>query len=120
MKEETNRLLKAIEESNKKMQITETSIKEKDQRIGELDRLIERMEEVWELVIFKDNAEVPEGNFIYFLVACCSVPYSLIYHFCYCIHINKYTWIIKETLWLSDSTFLMITVRTALCSKPSF
>ncbi|POI34495.1 hypothetical protein CIB84_001752, partial [Bambusicola thoracicus] len=43
--EETNRLLKAIEESNKKMQITETSIKEKDQRIGELDRLIERMEE---------------------------------------------------------------------------
>lgn len=50
MKEETNRLLKAIEESNKKMQITETSIQEKDQRIGELDRLIERMEEVWELV----------------------------------------------------------------------
>ncbi|XP_072201803.1 myocardial zonula adherens protein isoform X2 [Excalfactoria chinensis] len=43
--EETNRLLKAIEESNKKMQITETSIQEKDQRIGELDRLIERMEE---------------------------------------------------------------------------
>ncbi|XP_068266324.1 myocardial zonula adherens protein [Nyctibius grandis] len=43
--EETNRLLKAIEEANKKMQITETSIQEKDQRIGELDRLIERMEE---------------------------------------------------------------------------
>ncbi|NXJ11665.1 MYZAP protein, partial [Odontophorus gujanensis] len=43
--EETNRLLKAIEESNKKMQITETTIQEKDQRIGELDRLIERMEE---------------------------------------------------------------------------
>ncbi|XP_027544136.1 myocardial zonula adherens protein-like isoform X2 [Neopelma chrysocephalum] len=42
--EETNRLLKAIEEANKKMQITETSIQEKDQRIGELDRLIERME----------------------------------------------------------------------------
>jgi len=46
VKEETNRLLKAIEESNKKMQITETSIKEKDQRICEMDRLIERMEEV--------------------------------------------------------------------------
>ncbi|XP_051484974.1 myocardial zonula adherens protein isoform X3 [Apus apus] len=43
--EETNRLLKAIEEANKKMQITETSIQEKDQRIGELDRLIECMEE---------------------------------------------------------------------------
>ncbi|XP_053933712.1 myocardial zonula adherens protein isoform X4 [Cuculus canorus] len=43
--EETNRLLKAIEEANKKMQVTETSIQEKDQRIGELDRLIERMEE---------------------------------------------------------------------------
>ncbi|XP_067161405.1 myocardial zonula adherens protein [Apteryx mantelli] len=43
--EETNRLLKAIEEANKKMQITETSIQEKDRRIGELDRLIERMEE---------------------------------------------------------------------------
>uniref|UniRef100_A0A8B9GMY4 Myocardial zonula adherens protein n=1 Tax=Amazona collaria TaxID=241587 RepID=A0A8B9GMY4_9PSIT len=43
--EETNRLLKAIEEANKKMQITETSIQEKDQRIGELDRLIARMEE---------------------------------------------------------------------------
>ncbi|XP_057228106.1 myocardial zonula adherens protein isoform X2 [Malurus melanocephalus] len=43
--EETNRLLKAIEEANKKMKITETSIQEKDQRIGELDRLIERMEE---------------------------------------------------------------------------
>nr|XP_025045840.1 myocardial zonula adherens protein-like [Pelodiscus sinensis] len=42
---ETNRLLKAIEEANKKMQITETSIQEKDQRIGELDRLIQRMEE---------------------------------------------------------------------------
>jgi len=46
LKEETNRLLKAIEEANKKMEITETSIQEKDQRIGELDRLIERMEEV--------------------------------------------------------------------------
>ncbi|XP_064013597.1 myocardial zonula adherens protein isoform X1 [Pogoniulus pusillus] len=43
--EETNRLLKAIEEANRKMQITETSIQEKDQRIGELDRLIERMEQ---------------------------------------------------------------------------
>ncbi|XP_041324653.1 myocardial zonula adherens protein isoform X1 [Pyrgilauda ruficollis] len=43
--EETNQLLKAIEEANKKMQVTETSIQEKDQRIGELDRLIERMEE---------------------------------------------------------------------------
>ncbi|GAB0194069.1 myocardial zonula adherens protein [Grus japonensis] len=50
--EETNRLLKAIEEANKKMQITETSIQEKDQRIGELDRLIERMEEVLGLVLF--------------------------------------------------------------------
>uniref|UniRef100_A0A8C8VJ28 Myocardial zonula adherens protein n=1 Tax=Pelusios castaneus TaxID=367368 RepID=A0A8C8VJ28_9SAUR len=43
--EETNRLLKAIEEANKKMQLTESSIQEKDQRIGELDRLIQRMEE---------------------------------------------------------------------------
>ncbi|XP_064312577.1 myocardial zonula adherens protein isoform X2 [Phalacrocorax carbo] len=43
--EETNRLLKAIEEANRKMQITETSIQEKDQRIGDLDQLIERMEE---------------------------------------------------------------------------
>ncbi|KYO21262.1 myocardial zonula adherens protein [Alligator mississippiensis] len=42
---ETNRLLKAIEEANKKMQITEISIQEKDQRIGELDRFIQRMEE---------------------------------------------------------------------------
>uniref|UniRef100_A0A674KG02 Myocardial zonula adherens protein n=1 Tax=Terrapene triunguis TaxID=2587831 RepID=A0A674KG02_9SAUR len=42
---ETNRLLKAIEEANKKMQITETSIQEKDKRIGELDRFIQRMEE---------------------------------------------------------------------------
>uniref|UniRef100_A0A8C0GKX2 Myocardial zonula adherens protein n=1 Tax=Chelonoidis abingdonii TaxID=106734 RepID=A0A8C0GKX2_CHEAB len=43
---ETNRLLKAIEEANKKMQITETSIQEKDKRIGELDQFIQRMEEV--------------------------------------------------------------------------
>ncbi|XP_037766738.1 myocardial zonula adherens protein [Chelonia mydas] len=42
---ETNRLLKAIEEANKKMQITETSIQDKDERIGELDRFIQRMEE---------------------------------------------------------------------------
>lgn len=72
LKEETNRLLKAIEEANKKMQITETSIQEKDQRIGELDRLIERMEEVWELVdliaVFKGNAEAHGGNWIRFLV----------------------------------------------------
>ncbi|XP_044294640.1 myocardial zonula adherens protein isoform X1 [Varanus komodoensis] len=42
---ETNRLLLAIEEANKKMRLTETSLKEKDRRIGELDRFIERMEE---------------------------------------------------------------------------
>ncbi|KAJ8792838.1 hypothetical protein J1605_004023 [Eschrichtius robustus] len=42
--EETNSFLKAIEEANKKMQVAETSLEEKDQRIGELDRLIERME----------------------------------------------------------------------------
>ncbi|KAM5340470.1 myocardial zonula adherens protein isoform 1-T1 [Glossophaga mutica] len=42
--EETNSFLKAIEEANKKMQVTEISLEEKDQRIGELDRLIERME----------------------------------------------------------------------------
>uniref|UniRef100_A0A5F4W8A8 Cingulin like 1 n=1 Tax=Callithrix jacchus TaxID=9483 RepID=A0A5F4W8A8_CALJA len=42
--EETNSFLKAIEEANKKMQAAEISLEEKDQRIGELDRLIERME----------------------------------------------------------------------------
>ena len=44
--EETNSFLKAIEEANKKMQAAEISLEEKDQRIGELDRLIERMEKV--------------------------------------------------------------------------
>ncbi|XP_036296645.1 myocardial zonula adherens protein isoform X6 [Pipistrellus kuhlii] len=44
MKEETNSFLKTIEEANKKMQAAEISLEEKDQRIGELDRLIERME----------------------------------------------------------------------------
>uniref|UniRef100_A0A8C5JYG8 Myocardial zonula adherens protein n=1 Tax=Jaculus jaculus TaxID=51337 RepID=A0A8C5JYG8_JACJA len=42
--EETNSFLKAIEEANKKMEAAEISLEEKDQRIGELDRLIERME----------------------------------------------------------------------------
>ncbi|KAM7157355.1 myocardial zonula adherens protein isoform 1-T1 [Molossus nigricans] len=42
--EETNSFLKMIEEANKKMQVAEISLEEKDQRIGELDRLIERME----------------------------------------------------------------------------
>uniref|UniRef100_A0ACB8E4Q6 Uncharacterized protein n=1 Tax=Sphaerodactylus townsendi TaxID=933632 RepID=A0ACB8E4Q6_9SAUR len=42
---ETNRLLKAIEEANKRMRLTETSLQEKDQRIGELDQFIQRMEE---------------------------------------------------------------------------
>nr|XP_044620748.1 myocardial zonula adherens protein isoform X2 [Equus asinus] len=42
--EETNSFLKAIEEANKKMRAAEISLEEKDQRIGELDRLIERME----------------------------------------------------------------------------
>ncbi|XP_075388455.1 myocardial zonula adherens protein [Tenrec ecaudatus] len=42
--EETNSFLKAIEEANKKMHMAEISLEEKDQRIGELDRLIERME----------------------------------------------------------------------------
>lgn len=46
MQEETNSFLKAIEEANKKMQAAEISLEEKDQRIGELDRLIERMEKV--------------------------------------------------------------------------
>uniref|UniRef100_A0A3Q2L9K0 Myocardial zonula adherens protein n=1 Tax=Equus caballus TaxID=9796 RepID=A0A3Q2L9K0_HORSE len=41
---ETNSFLKAIEEANKKMLAAEISLEEKDQRIGELDRLIERME----------------------------------------------------------------------------
>lgn len=36
----------AIEDANKKMRLTETSLQEKDQRIGELDRLIQRMENV--------------------------------------------------------------------------
>uniref|UniRef100_A0A8C0TY69 Myocardial zonula adherens protein n=1 Tax=Canis lupus familiaris TaxID=9615 RepID=A0A8C0TY69_CANLF len=42
--EETKSFLKAIEEANKKMEAAEISLVEKDQRIGELDRLIERME----------------------------------------------------------------------------
>ncbi|VFV28214.1 grinl1a complex locus protein 1 [Lynx pardinus] len=42
--EETNSFLKAIEEANKKMEAAEISLEEKDQKIGELDRLIERME----------------------------------------------------------------------------
>ncbi|XP_034516813.1 myocardial zonula adherens protein isoform X3 [Ailuropoda melanoleuca] len=42
--EETKSFLKAIEEANKKMEAAEISLEEKDQRIGELDRLIERME----------------------------------------------------------------------------
>ncbi|XP_039195925.1 myocardial zonula adherens protein isoform X2 [Crotalus tigris] len=42
---ETNRLLTAIEDANKEMRVTETSLQEKDQRIGELDRLIQRMED---------------------------------------------------------------------------
>lgn len=42
---ETNRLLIAIEEANKKMQLTEMSLQEKDQKIGELDRFIQRMEQ---------------------------------------------------------------------------
>lgn len=46
LQEETNNFLKAIEEANKKMQAAEISLEEKDQRIGELDRLIERMEKV--------------------------------------------------------------------------
>lgn len=49
MQEETNSFLKAIEEANKKMQVAEISLEEKDQRIGELDRLIERMEKVTQL-----------------------------------------------------------------------
>lgn len=46
LQEETNSFLKTIEEANKKMQAAEISLEEKDQRIGELDRLIERMEKV--------------------------------------------------------------------------
>uniref|UniRef100_A0A8C6S5J3 Myocardial zonula adherens protein n=1 Tax=Nannospalax galili TaxID=1026970 RepID=A0A8C6S5J3_NANGA len=42
--EETNSFLKAIEEANKKMEAAEISLEERDQKIGELDRLIERME----------------------------------------------------------------------------
>ncbi|XP_060116184.1 myocardial zonula adherens protein isoform X1 [Heteronotia binoei] len=42
---ETNRLLKAIEDANKRMRLTETSLQEKDQKIGELDQFIQRMEE---------------------------------------------------------------------------
>lgn len=46
LQEETNSFLKAIEEANKKMEAAELSLEEKDQKIGELDRLIERMEKV--------------------------------------------------------------------------
>uniref|UniRef100_A0A8C0GSI0 Myocardial zonula adherens protein n=1 Tax=Chelonoidis abingdonii TaxID=106734 RepID=A0A8C0GSI0_CHEAB len=57
---ETNRLLKAIEEANKKMQITETSIQEKDKRIGELDQFIQRMEETE--MEKKDSLEIMSGD----------------------------------------------------------
>jgi hypothetical protein len=55
LQEETNSFLKAIEEANKKMQVAEISLEEKDQRIGELDRLIERMEKVTEMVSNRDG-----------------------------------------------------------------
>ncbi|XP_060611939.2 myocardial zonula adherens protein [Anolis sagrei] len=42
---ETNRLLSAIEDANQRMKLSESSLQEKDQRIGELDRFIQRMEE---------------------------------------------------------------------------
>lgn len=51
LQEETNSFLKAIEEANKKMQAAEMSLEEKDRRIGELDRLIERMEKVRDTVL---------------------------------------------------------------------
>lgn len=46
LQEETKSFLKAIEEANEKMEAAEISLEEKDRRIGELDRLIERMEKV--------------------------------------------------------------------------
>lgn len=51
LQEETNSFLKAIEEANKKMEAAEISLEEKDQRIGELDRLIERMEKVMDTAL---------------------------------------------------------------------
>ncbi|XP_028926432.1 myocardial zonula adherens protein isoform X1 [Ornithorhynchus anatinus] len=42
--EETNRFLKAMEEASVKMQAAEASLEERDRRVGELDRLVERME----------------------------------------------------------------------------
>ncbi|XP_042327356.1 myocardial zonula adherens protein-like [Sceloporus undulatus] len=42
---ETNRLLTAIEDANKRMKLSEISLQEKDRRIGELDRFIQCMEE---------------------------------------------------------------------------
>lgn len=51
LQEEINSFLKVIEEVNKKMLVVEISLEEKDQRIGELDRLIERMEKVIDIVL---------------------------------------------------------------------
>lgn len=59
LQEETNSFLKAIEEANKKMQVAEISLEEKDQRIGELDRLIERMEKVTQLGARRALAQPP-------------------------------------------------------------
>ena len=61
MQVETNSFLKAIEEANKKMQVAETSLEEKDQRIGELDRLIERMEKVTQLGARGPSPSLPCG-----------------------------------------------------------
>lgn len=59
LQEETNNFLKTIEEANKKMQAAEVSLEEKDQRIGELDRLIERMEKVKTQLLSIPLAQLP-------------------------------------------------------------
>lgn len=93
------------------MQVTETTIQEKDQRIGELDRLIERMEEVGELTAAL-TGNAPSAWRKFQLLFCCSAPCSVPYHCClhlsYCIYISKCTWIATETLWWGGGSLFLV------------
>lgn len=104
------------------MQITETSIQEKDQRIGELDRLIERMEEVGELTAALTGNAPSAWRKFQMLLFCCSAPCSVTCHCClhlsYCIYISKCTWTATETLrWGGGSLFLVVLTGQHLFSK---
>lgn len=81
------------------MQITETSIQEKDQRIGELDRLIERMEEVLRADCCLERRCTSAWRKCHLLLFCCSVTYHCCLHLSYCIYyISKCTRTATETL----------------------